>query len=96
MGQSLDLLVSPLKLSSHYFVDHVAHGFKTEKKRNIKMILFKTILIQLTCNPFIYIFVHMRQKKTFKVLSFVWCKNIVCYDLALQDRDNDEKSGKKI
>ena len=31
-GQSLDLLVSPLKLSSHDFVDHVAHGFKTKKK----------------------------------------------------------------
>ena len=49
------------------------------------MILFRTILIQLPCNPFKYIFVHMRQKKTFRVLSFVWCKNIVCYDLALQD-----------
>jgi hypothetical protein len=34
-------------------------------------IFFKTILIQLPCNPFKYIFVHMRQKKTFKVLSFV-------------------------
>jgi len=32
-GQSLDLLVSPLKLSSHDFVDHVAHGFKTKKKK---------------------------------------------------------------
>jgi hypothetical protein len=31
-GQSLDL-ASPLKLSSHDFVDHVAHGFKTEKKK---------------------------------------------------------------
>jgi hypothetical protein len=31
-GQSLNLLVSPLKLSSHDFVDHVAHGFKPEKK----------------------------------------------------------------
>jgi hypothetical protein len=51
---------------------------------------FKTILIQLPCNPFKYIFVHMRQKKTFKVLSFEWCKNIVCYDLALQG--NDEKN----
>jgi hypothetical protein len=49
------------------------------------MIFFKTILIQLPCILFKYIFVHMRQKKTFKVLSFVWCKNIVCYDLALQD-----------
>jgi hypothetical protein len=57
------------------------------------MIFFKTILIQLPCNPFRYIFVHMRQKKTFKVLSYVWCKNIICYDLALQD--NDEKSEKK-
>ena len=28
--QSLDLLVSPLKLLSHDFVDHVAHGFKTK------------------------------------------------------------------
>jgi hypothetical protein len=37
-------LVSPLKLSSHDFVDHVAHGFKT-KKRNIKMIFFKTLNI---------------------------------------------------
>ena len=26
------------------------------------MIFFKTILIQLPCNPFKYIFVHMRQK----------------------------------
>jgi hypothetical protein len=33
------------------------------------MIFFKTILIQLPCNPFKYNFVHMRQKKTFKVLS---------------------------
>jgi hypothetical protein len=71
-GRSLDLLVLPLKLSSHDFVDRVVHGFKTKKKkRNIKMIFFKTILIQLPCNPFKYIFVHMRQKKTFKVLSFV-------------------------
>jgi hypothetical protein len=31
-GQSLDLLVSPLKPSSHDFVDHVAHGFKTKEK----------------------------------------------------------------
>jgi hypothetical protein len=58
---------------------------KQRKKRNIKMIFLKTMLIQLPCNPFKYSFVHMRQKKTFKVLSFVWCKNIVCYDLALQD-----------
>jgi hypothetical protein len=49
------------------------------------MIFLKAILIQLPYNPFKYIFVHMRQKKTFKVLSFVWCKNIACYDLALQD-----------
>ena len=35
-GQSLDLLVSPLKLSSHDFVDHVAHGFKTKKKKEYK------------------------------------------------------------
>jgi hypothetical protein len=34
-GQSLDL-VSPLKLSSHDFVDHVAHGFKTKKKKEYK------------------------------------------------------------
>jgi hypothetical protein len=34
--QSLDLLVSPLKLSSHNFVDHVAHGFKTKKKKEYK------------------------------------------------------------
>ena len=60
------------------------------------MIFLKTILIQLPCNPFKYIFIHMRQKKTFKVLSFVRCKNIVCYDLTLQDTDNDEKSEKKI
>jgi hypothetical protein len=78
-GQSLDLLVSPLKLIMSLMVS------KQRKKRNIKMIFFKTILIQLPCNPFKYIFVHMRQKKTFKVLSFVWCKNIVCCDLALQD-----------
>jgi hypothetical protein len=32
-GQSLDLLVSPLKLSSRAFVDHVAHGFKTKRKQ---------------------------------------------------------------
>jgi hypothetical protein len=31
--QSLDLLVSPLKLSSHAFVVHVAHGFKTKRKK---------------------------------------------------------------
>jgi hypothetical protein len=55
------------------------------------MIFFKTILIQLPCNPFKYIFVHMRQKKTFKGLSFVWCKNIVCYDLALQDTKERKK-----
>ena len=35
-GQSLDLLFSPLKLSSHAFVDHVAHGFKTKKKKEYK------------------------------------------------------------
>ena len=35
-GQSLDLLVSPLKLSSHAFVDHVAHGFKTKKEKEYK------------------------------------------------------------
>jgi hypothetical protein len=51
-GQSLDLLVSSLKLSSHDFADHVAHGFKTKKKmsnnsKSIKMTFFKTILIQL-------------------------------------------------
>jgi hypothetical protein len=70
-GQSLDL-VSLLKLSSHDFVDHVAHDFKAKKKkRNIKMIFLKTILIQLPCNPFKYIFVHMRQKKT--IQSLVVC-----------------------
>ena len=36
-GQSLDLLVLPLKLSSHDFVDDVAHGFKT-KKKNVKQL----------------------------------------------------------
>jgi hypothetical protein len=35
-GQLLDLLVSPLKLSSYDFVDHVAHGFKTKKKKDYK------------------------------------------------------------
>jgi hypothetical protein len=35
-GQSFDLLVSPLKLLSHDFVDHVAHGFKTKKKKEYK------------------------------------------------------------
>jgi hypothetical protein len=70
-GQSFDLFVSPLKLSSHDFVDHVSHGFKTKKKKEYKDDFFKTILIQLPCILFKYIFVHMRQKKTFKVLSFV-------------------------
>ena len=32
-GQTLDLFVSPLKLSSHAFVDHDAHGFKTKRKK---------------------------------------------------------------
>ena len=45
-GQSLDLLVSPIKPSSHDFVDHVAHGFKTKEKmstncKSIKMIFLK-------------------------------------------------------
>jgi hypothetical protein len=35
-GQSLDLLVSSLKLSSHDSVDHVAHGFKTKKNKEYK------------------------------------------------------------
>jgi hypothetical protein len=60
--------------------------FQNKEKKGIwRWFFFKTILIQLPCNPFKYICVHMRKKKTFKVLSFVWCKNIVCYDIALQD-----------
>jgi hypothetical protein len=67
---------------------------KQSEKRNIKMIFFKTILIQLPYNPFKYIFVHMRQKKTFQSL-------VVCvmqkYRLLLSSftRHNDEKSEKK-
>ena len=49
------------------------------------MIFFKTILIQLPCNPFKYIFVHMIQKKNIQSLVVCVMQNIVCYDLALQD-----------
>jgi hypothetical protein len=61
-------------------------------KKKMKRLLVIALIIFV---PFKYIFVHMRQKKTFKVLSFVWCKNIVCYDLALQE-DTMTKRAKKI
>ena len=32
-GQSLDFLVLPLNLSSHDFVDHVAHGLKKKETK---------------------------------------------------------------
>jgi hypothetical protein len=79
----LDLLVSPLKLSSHDFVDHVAHGLKTENKMSSNCKKYKDDFFKNninSANPFKYIFVHTRQKKNpFKVLSLVSCKNIACY-----------------
>ena len=50
-GQSLDLLVSPLKLSSHEFVDHVAHGFKTKKNKEHKDDFFKNNIDSVAMQP---------------------------------------------
>ena len=49
-GQSLDL-VSPLKLSSHDFVDHVAHGFKTKKKKEYKDDFFLNNIDSVAMQP---------------------------------------------
>ena len=100
-GQSFDFLVSPLKLSSHDFVDHVAHGFKTKREkmssncRSIKMIFLFLNNIDSVANPFKYIFVHMRQKKN--IHSLVICV-MQKYRLLWSSftGHNDEKSEKNI
>jgi hypothetical protein len=51
-GQSLDLLVSPLKLSSHDFVDHVAHGFKAKKIKEYKDDFFLNNIDSVAMDPF--------------------------------------------
>ena len=65
-GQSLDLLVSLLTLSSHDFVDHVAHDFKTKKKKKE----YKDDIFKNNIDSVAFLYTRDR-KKPFKVLSFV-------------------------